>query len=84
MSEWQPIETAPHEAWLLGWTSHGVRFIRYLEAHPNDGIPPLVAGWCTQTTYMNHVFGVSGSQIDEELTVTHWMPLPDPPQGDGI
>jgi hypothetical protein len=64
-NEWQPIETAPknEEFWVYGKI---------------DGKPKMSVGWISQenkkTIWVNDDYGVA-----EEITATHWMPLPKPP-----
>lgn len=66
MSEWQPIETAPRDAWakILGWCvfPSGAE-VRLCQRKPSFGGHQWMALGCSQN-------------------VTHWMPLPSPPQPD--
>jgi hypothetical protein len=73
MSEWQPIETAP--------TGKGVRILGFgTDMGFNDEPAIGVVEW-------NHFRGhwvLAGSEATEyspePCVVTHWMPLPEPPQ----
>ena len=69
MTDWQPIETAPKDGRsLLIWSAdEGIDL-----AHHNDW-----GRWQVQETadYDNEYF--------VDLKPTHWMPLPEPPEGEG-
>lgn len=87
MSEWQPIETAPHGMMLLalakpltgndvtGWTP-------FRETH-------VVLGWRSYDGGFECCFTEEGTADTEghsfalpiSVTPTHWMPLPSPPEG---
>ena len=68
MSEWQPIETAPHitnpgegdDEDILIWTDNGAYVACYDENR--GGKPMFYTG-----------------QIDR-VSATHWMPIPEPPK----
>lgn len=64
--EWQPIETAPMDgSWILGFVS-------------NANLPAVI-GW-VNTEWVGWS-PIAASEIDSSVwMITHWMPLPDPPQ----
>lgn len=87
MAEWQPIETAPRDLWVLGFIPEGV-------------LPQRAGGFNkvhVWPVFLNDGAGLSGDYWEAELgeegghaetgwypvsTVvqpTHWMPLPEPP-----
>ena len=64
--EWQPIETAPKDSEVLLWVDIAV------------GNPLVIQGcW-----FSDEEMGESGwIDVNGEVhEVTHWMPLPDPPE----
>jgi len=68
MSEWMPIETAPHDnnQWILVYeTKSGKTYTAIFDTHPLDVDDEMGLVWTD-----GHI----------ELTPTHWMPLPEPPQ----
>ena len=65
--EWQPIETAPKEGCFLAYDkSIGVCI---LERYEFEG---------KYNSVVNEIGGGAGEYDDDE--VTHWMPLPAPPE----
>jgi hypothetical protein len=68
---WQPIETAPKGyAKVLVW----------------DGVEPQVATMCEGGQILaagpaGEMFFDAGHGEPVAIAATHWMPLPDPPQG---
>lgn len=67
MSEWQPIETAPKDDWVivyLPWVNE-VRQARYNYSHRGS------IGWkiCFGSQHPTTIYS----------TPSHWMPLPRPP-----
>lgn len=73
MSEWQPIETAPHDgSAILVAHEKGVWIAQYLPKYPSGYKPPNP--WFS--VMLNHDY------INEQPVSrypTHWMPLPEPP-----
>lgn len=68
MSEWQPIETAPKDGTdILAWGpfGHGHLVVSFDDKAEQPGWP-----WCT----------LDGPNYSL-TTFTHWMPLPNPPDG---
>ena len=68
VTQWQPIETAPKEGWLLVMQ----------DSHPSR---PYVAKWATEVFWE---YGQHYEKIEDEyvpvrdaISPTHWMPLPD-------
>ena len=84
MTEWQPIETAPNDEWILAYQPHGVHAgFTFLGGHC------YVCKWA----YGNEFWYDKSSNIleiqdmkDHTTTYftcvpTHWMPLPPCPAG---
>ena len=81
--EWQPIETAPKDEWILTYQAHG-----------QHGGTMFTGGHCyvAKWAYGNEFWYDKSSNIleiqdmkDHALTYftcvpTHWMPLPPPPK----
>ena len=68
MSEWQSIETAPRDKWILAWWPES------LEWGPEECIAP--AYWREYKGESGRFQDVSDAFIYQP---THWMPLPPPP-----
>lgn len=72
---WQPIETAPKD---------GSHFLGCDASRPYEGwwtfnqMPPIVAHWWDSID--EEGFYASFASSDVPLRLTHWMPLPTPPQ----
>lgn len=67
---WQPIETAPKDGTrILVATKYGIEVAEWEERAPQWGVVPAWIG-----------MGLSTYEEDRELTPTHWMPLPPPPE----
>lgn len=89
MSKWKPIETAPKDGtWLLGcnnrgniaviiWSTSALRRRKYPTTKDDYDIRRQFdcgEGW---------IFPFSTGEVSafwEETRVTHWQPLPEPPQ----
>lgn len=75
MSEWQDISTAPKD-----------KFILLFAAEDDDGCKMFVGSYAP--TGETGPFGQfkwreqSGASIWAERSITHWMPLPTPPETD--
>ena len=68
MNEWQPIETAPRETWvLLGYQQQG-------DEMPN-GLMVGVGMYCKSGKIWT-----MNSYDNEKALPNHWMPLPAPPE----
>ena len=74
MSTWQPIETAPKDGQtMLGWdTSFGgaVVSLMYIEDDPEAD---FLGEWMVCELHGDYI-------IDGFSSITHWMPLPTPPE----
>lgn len=84
MSGWQPIETAPRDGTEL--LLYSLDVVRYPGA--GDGV---VVGWAVRVLgghrWVCDIATTDGYDDDmwlsnEEITPTHWMPLPAPPKPD--
>ena len=84
MSEWMPIESAPYATRVLAWL--------YLPKNPVASGPVVAEKpYCTQDepeALGEHQVTVgcwwaNGRYYRQDDTgqITHWMPLPNPPQG---
>ena len=83
MTDWQPIETAPKDEWILTYQAHG-----------QHGGTVFTGGHCyvAKWAYGNEFWYDKSSNIleiqdmkDHATTYftcvpTHWMPLPAPPE----
>jgi hypothetical protein len=70
---WQPIETAPRDGTrILTNSGVGIRIVRWLDERGEWG-----AGWCLANGATHPVLNA----IVNASTMTHWHPLPLPPQG---
>lgn len=79
LSEWQPIETVPHNVSVLIYVPHAehygpgiYRAIRVVGMSPSIDLPPR---W--------HVTAVGMGRDIQDRDVTHWRPLPPGPDGGG-
>lgn len=72
MSNWQPIETAPKDQWILGWSQkrNRVDMWKWDDQKYNKHPKP----YCEDAFRMGVCF-------DREHQPTHWQPLPNPPKG---
>jgi len=77
---WQPIETAPKDQKVLVITCSGVMFIAevflYGKAKGRTGYD---FGNVSASIWFPYCKG-----REEYDTPTHWMPLPEPPKGEGL
>ena len=71
MSEWRPIETAPHgDNGVLGFDPDvGIDIIHWSEKCYRPGNKPWSPGWYSSGAFDSGI----------PFTPTHWYPLPDPP-----
>lgn len=68
MTEWQPIETAPRDGEeFLGWFQQNGEYGR-----------PVVCAWQPYIDLMYPWHGEWNSFAEDKIT--HWMPLPHPPE----
>lgn len=68
---WQPIETAPRDGTkILLITGMGIQIARWFASRGEYG-----PGWCVGATIVHP----TRDAIVNTSTVTHWMPLPEPP-----
>ena len=72
--EWKPIETAPEDVYVLIWEM-------FLDvpcvAIKRDGM------WRASQEHVDAKGGWEGATVVSDICdnyVTHWMPLPDPPE----
>jgi len=72
MSEWQPIETAPKDGRTVLLTDESV-----------GSTPGADDQICFVASWSQGIVGwrddLSNLHIDRDFTITHWMPLPEPP-----
>lgn len=75
MSEWKPISSAPKDGTHILVTDNryfGFGYINGVAAHWSAVVHwwsnPGEEGWY-----------LSSGNCDDQMDVTHWMPLPDPP-----
>lgn len=74
MNKWQPIETAPKDGSnILLYSPDGI-----YEASWSLRYPPAKDGFWRPLDLPSHGCGCCGEPDDEP---THWMPLPEPPEG---
>lgn len=75
-SHWQPIATAPKDGTRVLLAEPG-----YLTGMP---VHNLVTGWwCPSAHYFEGGSWCDDRHISENVLATHWMPLPEPPAGEG-
>ena len=67
MSEWKPIETVPCNQTVLVWSKSYKDFM--IASFFSDG-------HCWFSPGLGHM------PLEHALTPTHWMPLPEPPEGE--
>jgi len=88
MSDWQPIETAPLNDEPVLLYCPGVK-----SWNRKDGMPDIVVGvwewgwagrdgrWYSDIGDVDQGYESTGAYfVHEELSPTHWMPLPEPPK----
>jgi len=78
MSEWQPIETVPHDVPILLYQAPRELFDGYLVPDP----PRMIVG-SMEKGRKSHPYtcNVGGYECECEVDApTHWMPLPEPPK----
>ncbi len=68
MSDWQPIETAPRDGTvILVWDNDTVMTANWYEPPKPHESPRWEHNW-------------NGEVLEDCFPITHWMPLPEPPQ----
>ncbi len=87
MSEWQPIDTAPKDGTkILGWAADEedgweIMVVSWAEAQhdPESEFAEHDAGWNGRILYPGHLSN-DDDPCPPTFTITHWMPLPEPPK----
>jgi hypothetical protein len=85
---WQPIETAPRDGSEILILAHGMTIqARYCPGEWSEDTPISQAEydgavWCAFDDALQFEIeeGAGPNGIDLHGPVTHWMPLPDPPE----
>lgn len=79
MTAWQPIETAPKDGTrILLFDGMGIAIASWWVPDPtdfddDDDFDEPLPGWCVE----------SAECVEFWHEPTHWMPLPEPPNGEG-
>lgn len=70
MSKWHPIETAPTDQWILVY-------------EPSNYSPVLAVMLDEDGIWYEGEYGraIMGVNWMSDIGATHWMPLPEPPEG---
>ena len=79
---WMPIETAPknRDEWIIAWDGKAVLPICWVVGHwDDDEKDGRYTGWAYGDTSFGGTLYESCNKL--ESTPTHWMPLPEPPEG---
>jgi hypothetical protein len=75
MSEWQPIETAPKDgSWIILWAKD---HLEHFGDYPDKSLEYWVARWSNNAWRW---YNQDDEVVCNDYEMTHWMPLPDPPQ----
>lgn len=83
MSEWQPIETAPKDGTTLLLAINREVVVSQWDAEPfcsHDNPYWLDMSGCCPTYECFRTY--DEEEFPEGEVITHWMPLPEPPNGD--
>jgi len=86
MTNWQPIETIPHDRFVLIYATDGnfsKTFVGKLNIKFNAVDTWNFYGddrWEYPTDKNDHSIDIK--QIHIQCRATHWMPLPEPPKGE--
>ena len=75
--KWQPITTAPKVRGMrvLGWDGHEISVMSYIDRSKSN----CDWKWEVQCDYGGHVTEYDITCKEFDGTITHWMPLPEPP-----
>jgi hypothetical protein len=81
MSEWQPIETAPHHGDAADRERNGLWTGPIIVFVPDNYGGQAVTAQCDGDYWLS----MQGSRVYGDLVgnPTHWQPIPDPPNGTG-
>lgn len=85
MSDWQPIETAPENEAVLIYDpyEHFGEGAFLSQSRPECFVAIREGGrWTSDLVEFEYGWASTGSYtVTQELFPTHWMPLPEPPEG---
>lgn len=74
MSEWRPIETAPRDGTPI--------LVCYGPRYDSNGFLPVAVRWRTFHPNAKGKEAFRNSAGCKVERATHWMPLPEPPEGE--
>lgn len=79
MADWQPIETAPKDGTLILGFGQWAGEISGIDSTPGR----CLIYWCSpHTDYPGFEWKVTGGDAYASwMKPTHWMPIPEPPEG---
>lgn len=87
--DWQDISTAPRDRPILGWAEDEengwqIMTIKWVEAQPDPESQYVehAAGWSGRIMYPGGDIENDEDYSPATFTITHWMPLPEPPGGE--
>ena len=79
MGEWQDISTIPYD---------GTPFLAFIQWAWADGKPACLADILAWDVWSNQWYSKTAPNymqgLDRKCRITHWMPLPEPPQAEEI
>lgn len=86
---WQPIETAPKDGTtILGWAEDEedgwqIMVVKWVETQDDPGSKYVMhdAGWAGRIMFPG-CLSDDDDPVAPTFTITHWQPLPLPPEGD--
>lgn len=83
---WQPIETAPRDGTKIDlWVSDNEGGFRVPNGFWSEEIPPFnmrdwPPNWMAENRWYDGCDGLAADPDCPDEVVTHWMPLPEPPE----